>query len=152
MIPFTKQGTPVVTLAVPADNAVETTLTQSSATAIVANDYESLVVDLLAKDDETGAKSVVVTLWGKATADGTVGDGTWTAITSLPTLEGAALTRTLAASAAVAASVTRTKVAMRDVPHKYVAAKAVVTHPDPTATPDTVYALIVTGEIARRDV
>ncbi len=152
MLPFTKNGSPVVAaVAHPADNATTSTLVQTAATAVEANAYESFVVDLLLKDPETGAKSVVVTLWGKATADGTVGDGTWTAITSLPSLEGAALSRTLAASAAYE-GITRTKVAMRDCPHKYIAAKAVVTHCDPTATPVTYMALIVHGEVARRDV
>ncbi len=152
MLPFTKSGDPVVAaVGHPADNATSTTLTQTAATAVEANAYESFVVDLFLKDPETGAKSVVVTLWGKNTADGTVGDGTWNAIPTPASLEGAALSRTLSASAAYE-GITRNKVAMRECAYKYIAAKAVVTHCDPTSTPATYMALIVHGEVARRDV
>lgn len=149
MLPFTLNGDPVVAATGhPADNATETTLTQAAATAIEANAYESLVVDLLLVDPVVGAKSAVVTLWEKDTADGTVGDGTWTAIVpAAPSLEGELEPDY---GTAARSAVGRVKIPMRLVSKKYVAAKAVVTHADPSASLATFAALIVSGEIKRR--
>lgn len=149
MLPLTENPTPTVAATGhPADNATETTLTQAAAGAIEANAYESLVVDLLLVDPVSGAKSAVITLWEKDTADGTVGDGTWTALVpGDPSLEGD-LTPDYGTGARSA--IGRVKIPMRLVSKKFVAAKAVVTHADPSASLATFMALIVAGENKRR--
>ncbi len=152
MLPSTIDAALVLAaLAHPADNATSTTLTQTAATAVEANAFEEFVVSLLLKDPETGAKAADLTLWTKDTADGTVGDGTWTAIAAadLERLAGKVHDPVLAASAAYS-DVHEWVVPMRLASKTFIAAKVVVTHADPTATPLTYMALMVRGKNARR--
>lgn len=148
MLPFSKSAATLVATGHPADDATSTTLTPNASESLEASTFESFKAQVFLKDAETGAKSVVFSFWTKDTADGTVGDGTWTAV--VPASPEGALSQTLSAAAAYSGLV-ESKVPMRLFSKRYAAAKAVVTHCDPTATPVTFLGLIYVGEIARRD-
>ncbi len=156
MLPYTKDGDiQVAAVAHPADNATSTTLTSAAAKSVEANAYEEFEVSVLLNDPETGAKAFDLTLWESDAQSGTVGDGSdWTAVggsdaeAKLEDYSGKAHDPSLGTAAY--SDVYTWKVPMRLVSKKFVAAKVVVTHADPTATPATYMALLQRGVLARR--
>jgi hypothetical protein len=151
MLPFTKNVTTLVGTAHPADNATDASVVPAASKSLVANDYESLVVRVGLVDPVVGSKSIAVTLWTKDTADGTVGDGTWTEVVPDENLFGS---RTLLAatggSGAAIEAVYEYKVPMRLFSKKYAAAKAAIACVDPSAAVATFAFVEYEGEIARR--
>ena len=153
MIPFTKSVATLVGTAHPADNATDASVVPAAAGALVANDYENFIVRVGLVDPVTGSKAISVSLWTKDTADGTVGDGTWTEVVPDETLHGDRdLLAATGGSGVAISAIYQYKVPMRLFSKKYAAAKAVVTCVDPSASLATFGPHRVAGESARRDV
>jgi hypothetical protein len=151
MLPFTKTDTTLAGVAHPADNATDASVTPAAAKSLVANDYETFVVRVGLHDPVVGSKAIAISLWTKDTADGTVGDGTWTEVVPDEAQFGDRdlLAATGGGGAAISA-VYEYKVPARLFSKKYMAAKAVVTCVDPGAGIDTFAFVEYAGEIARR--